>query len=234
MRVSVIDLLARKLVVSSQAMDPRSPLRRPDLLALLAQAAELGGAGGFRVNGVDVVKALRPATGLPIIGIVKDTREGFDNYITTTVEEVEGLCANGADIVAIQATTGTRPGPDFDALVTAAHAKGVAVMADIATLDEALAAVAAGADMVATTMVGYTAGTKGATRPPTDLVRILVSRIGCPVVVEGGVWTPDHVAQSFAAGAHAVVSGSAVTAPDLITRRLVAAIELGQSQSAPA
>lgn len=226
MSVSVLDRLARKLVVSSQAMDPRSPLRRPDILALLAQAAELGGAGGFRVNGADVVSALRPATALPIIGIVKDAREGFDNYITTTLEDVASLCDSGADMVAIQATTGSRPGPDFVTLAAAAHARGVAVMADIATLDEAMLAVQAGADVVATTMVGYTKATTGAARPPFELVRDLCARLSVPVIVEGGVWTPEHVTLSFAAGAHAVVSGSAVTAPDLITRRLVDAIKL--------
>lgn len=220
----VLDRLARKLIVSSQAMDPRSPLRRPEILALMAEAAELGGAGGFRVNGVDVVKALRPNTDLPIIGIVKDWREGFDNYITTTLEDIEGLSAAGADMIAIQATEGTRPGPDFATLAAAAHAHGIAVMADIATLEEAAAAVAAGADVVATTMVGYTPSTQGAARPPFDLVRTLCAMLTCPVIVEGGVWTPEHVSQSFAEGAFAVVSGSAVTAPDLITQRLVAAI----------
>lgn len=220
----VIARLERKLIVSSQAMDPHSPLRYPHILALLAVAAELGGAGGFRVNGADVVKALRPGTALPIIGIVKDTREGFDNYITTTLEDVAALCAMGADVIAIQATTGTRPGPGFAELASSAHARGAAVMADISNLDEARAAVAAGADMVATTMVGYTPSTKTALRPPFDLVRTLRAELTIPVIVEGGVWTPEHVAESFSAGAHAVVSGSAVTAPDLIARRLVQAI----------
>ena len=221
---AVLDRLARKLIVSSQAMDKRSPLRTPEILALMAQAAELGGAGGFRVNGADVVRALRPNTILPIIGIIKDWREGFDNYITTSLDDVEALCASGADMIAIQATEGSRPGPDFATLAAAAHARGVAVMADIATLDEAIAAQAGGADVVATTMVGYTPSTTGATRPPFDLVRTLCAALACPVIVEGGVWTPEHVAESFAAGAFAVVSGSAVTAPDLITQRLVAAI----------
>ncbi|MET3898071.1 N-acylglucosamine-6-phosphate 2-epimerase [Devosia sp. UYZn731] len=224
--MSVLDRLAGRLIVSSQAMDPRSPLGRPETLALLARAAELGGAGGFRVNGADVVRALRPVTKLPIIGIVKDTREGFDNYITTSLEDVEAPCASGVDMVAIQATDGTRPGPDFAALALAAHARNVAVMADIDTLDEARAAREAGADVVATTMVGYTRATAGVERPPFDLVRLLCAQLTCPVIVEGGVWTPEYVSSSFAAGAHAVVSGSSVTAPDLITRRLGEAIPL--------
>lgn len=221
---AAIERLARRLVVSSQAMNPQSPLKRPDLLALLAKAAELGGAGGFRVNGADVVAALRPQTDKPIIGIVKDSREGFDNYITTTTQDIAALHAAGADIVAIQATEGTRPGPDFAELVAFAAGLGLPVMADIATPEEAQRAVAAGARLVATTMVGYTPSTMGQARPPFGLVRRLAEALACPIVVEGGVWTPEHVAESFAAGAYCVVSGSAVTAPDLITQRLVEAL----------
>ena len=108
-------------------MNPLSPLRnRPDVLALLAEAAELGGAGGFRLNGADVVGLLRPRTSLPIIGIIKDTREGFDNYITTSSADAEELCAAGADVVAIQATTGTRPGESFAEIAATTHHRVIA------------------------------------------------------------------------------------------------------------
>jgi N-acylglucosamine-6-phosphate 2-epimerase len=220
-KVTSVELLRGKLVVSSQAMNPKSPLRRPEILSLMAQAAELGGAGGFRVDGAAVVEHLRPNTRLPIIGIAKDSPGGFDNYITTSSQEVEALCAAGADIVAIQATEGSRPGESFAQLAAAAHGLGAVVMADIATLAEAEVAVRDGADLVATTMVGHTASTIGAIRPPLDLLARLLERSPVPVVIEGGVWTPEHVRDSFAAGAFAVVCGSAITAPDIITRRLI-------------
>jgi N-acylglucosamine-6-phosphate 2-epimerase len=211
----VLSRLEHQLIVSSQAMNPLSPLRqRPDVLALLAEAAELGGAGGFRLNGADVVGLLRPRTSLPIIGIIKDTREGFDNYITTS----------NADIVAIQATTGTRPGESFAEIAATTHRLGKLVMADIATLEEARQAAAEGADLIATTMVGHTAETEGQPRPPLDLISAIAASLDVPLVVEGGIWTPEHVAISFARGAFAVVCGSAITAPDIITQRLVAAI----------
>lgn len=219
----LLSRLKRKLIVSSQAMNPASPLRAPQTLALLAEAAELGGAGGFRVDGADVVRLLRARSALPIIGIVKDRREGFDNYITTSVADVEALAAAGADIVAIQATEGSRPGESFAELAAAAHRAGCLVMADIATFAEAERAEAEGADLIATTMVGHTRATEGHARPPLALVGEL-GRLTAPVVVEGGIWTPEHVAQSFAHGALAVVCGSAITAPDIITSRLVAAI----------
>jgi N-acylglucosamine-6-phosphate 2-epimerase len=202
-------------------MNPKSPLRRPEILSLMAQAAELGGAGGFRVDGAAVVAHLRPNTKLPIIGIVKDGRGGFANYITTSSADVEALRAAGADIIAIQATAGSRPGESFAELAATAHRLGAAVMADVATLSAAEDAVRDGADMIATTMVGHTAATVGATRPPLDLLGQLLERLRVPVVIEGGVWTPEHVRDCFAAGAFAVVCGSAVTAPDIITRRLI-------------
>jgi N-acylglucosamine-6-phosphate 2-epimerase len=40
-----------------------------------------------------------------------------------------------------------------------------------------------------------------------------------PVVLEGRVWTLDDVRRAFELGAHAVVVGSAITRPQLITRR---------------
>jgi N-acylglucosamine-6-phosphate 2-epimerase len=222
---SLLSRLERQLIVSSQAMNPASPLKRPEILALLAEAAELGGAGGFRVDGAEVVRLLRAKTALPIIGIVKDYREGFDNYITTTKADVEALVAAGADIIAIQATEGSRPGESFAELTAVAHAAGKLVMADIATIAEAERCAAEGADLIATTMVGHTPSTTGQARPPFGLVREL-KKLGVPVIVEGGIWTPEHVADSFTAGALAVVCGSAITAPDIITRRLVEAIPM--------
>lgn len=225
MTTAVLSRLEHKLIVSSQAMNPLSPLRsRPDVLALLAEAAELGGAGGFRLNGADVVGLLRPRTQLPIIGIVKDTREGFGNYITTSSTDAEALCAAGADIVAIQATSGTRPGESFAEIAATTHRLGKLVMADIATLAEARQAAAEGADLIATTMVGHTTQTEGQPRPPYDLVSEIIAELDVPLVVEGGIWTPEHITASFARGAFAVVCGSAITAPDIITQRLVAAI----------
>lgn len=220
----LIARLDRRLIVSSQAMNPNSPLKRPDILALMAEAAELGGAGGFRVDGADVVTLLRPRTALPIIGIAKDNRGGFDNYITTTAADVEALVAAGADIIAIQATEGTRPAESFAELAAAAHRAKKLVMADIATAGEAKTAVEQGADLVATTMVGHTTQTIGQLRPPLQLVAQLIEWLEVPVIVEGGIWTPEHVSASFAAGAFAIVCGSAITAPDIITRRLVSAI----------
>ncbi len=220
--MTALDRIRGALIVSSQVMDDRSPLKDPEILAKMAAAAELGGAGGFRVDGAPVVRALRARTQAPILAIAKAPERTHDNYITVRIQDIGELVAAGADLIAAQATTGSRPGPSFAEIVTEAHRLGVPVMADISTLAEAEAAVADGVDAVGTTMVGFTPETTDAARPPIELVQVLVSRLDIPVVVEGGVWTPEQVTASFEAGAWAVVAGSSVTAPDLIAARLSA------------
>ena len=210
-------------MVSSQAMDPRSPLGDPHLLSLLAQTAALGGAAGFRVDGPRVVADLRGATELPIIGIWKDRSAGTDTYITPSVSQALELLYAGADIIAVQATAGSRPAESFAEITSAVHAAGGLVMADISTTEEGLSAAAAGADLVATTMAGHTPQSQGSPRPALNIVGALLGQVTAPLVVEGGVWSVDHVREAFEAGAWSVVVGSAVTAPDLITARFVSA-----------
>lgn len=219
-----IELIRHGLVVSSQAMDPASPLADPHTLALLARAADLGGPAGFRVDGAEVVRLLRPATTKPIIGICKHQVPGTDTYITPSVADAVELVEAGADIVAAQATADSRAFESFAEVAKQVHSSGARVMADISTLEEAKAAWTEGADLIATTLAGYTTGSQGTPRPATNLLRRIRAAIDAPIVIEGGVWTQEDVRRSFTAGAWSVVVGSAVTAPDLITRHLVEAI----------
>jgi putative N-acetylmannosamine-6-phosphate epimerase len=101
---------------------------------------------------------------------------------------------------------------------------GVPVLADIATLDEALAAADAGADLVLTTMRGHTEDT--AHIPGFDLpfLRELIARSPVPVIAEGRLETPEIAAAALSAGAYAVVVGSAITRPVTIARRFAAAL----------
>ncbi|HEY0247892.1 MAG TPA: putative N-acetylmannosamine-6-phosphate 2-epimerase [Gryllotalpicola sp.] len=220
--MTVLESLRDGLVVSSQVMNAASPLSDPGILSRMAKAAELGGAAGFRVDGPQVVADLRSRTVLPIIGIKKNRLPGADVYITTSIADALDLVDAGADIVAAQATTGARPHDSFAEIVAAVHRRGALVMADIATFDEGVAALADGADLVATTMAGFTTGTAGTKRPAVELARALCAITEAPVVVEGGIWSGEDVAAAFRAGAATVVVGSAVTAPDLITAHLIA------------
>ena len=100
------------------------------------------------------------------------------------------------------------------------------VWADVATFAEGIAALEAGADIISTTLFGYTQETMVPQThgPGLELLKELVSHSTVPVILEGRVWDPDEVKQGFELGAYAVVVGSAITRPILITERFVKAI----------
>lgn len=230
---STLSELRGRLIVSVQVMDPRSPLGEPATLLKLGQAADLANPAGFRLDGPEVVEAFREYTKKPIIGIKKRRVPGTDIYITPELRDVRNLAAAGTTIIAMQATEGKRTGAPFRELVALAHDLGKLVMADIATVDEAAAAIADGADIVGTTMHGFTPATRGATRPAFSLVETLATAFPVPVIAEGGIWTPSDLQTAFSAGAHTVVIGSAITAPDIIAQRFVDATPT-MSESYPA
>jgi N-acylglucosamine-6-phosphate 2-epimerase len=227
---AIVAPLEGAVIVSCQAA-AGSPLDHPGTIAALAQSAALGGARGFRIDGPDNVAAVRAVTDLPIIGIRKADRAGFEVRITPTLADALRVVAAGATIVALDATDRPRPGGETVAgIIAALHAGGVPVMADISTHAEAEAAVVAGADLVATTLAGYTPGTSDLdpSEPAFDLLRELRD-LPVPAVVEGRIWTVEHVERAFDGGAFAVVIGSAITAPNLITRRFVDGSQAGRA-----
>ena len=221
-------------VIASCQADPDSPLNQPSIIAALAQSAELGGALGFRIDGPANVAAVRAVTQLPIVGINKVDRIGFDVRITPTLGDALAVVDAGANIVALDGTQRPRPhGESFAQIVAALHEKCIPVMADISTLGEARAAVEAGADVVGTTLAGYTPYTSRIDRfgPAFGLLEE-IRDLPVPVVVEGRIWTTQHVATCFEGGAYALIIGSAITAPELITRRFVVAARDAQSARA--
>ena len=100
---------------------------------------------------------------------------------------------------------------------------GRPVMADVDSVDEGVAAAAAGADLVATTLAGYTESRPATEGPDLALVSELAARIAVPVVCEGRIRDPEDVRAAFLAGAFAVVVGTAITNPGAIAERFVAA-----------
>jgi N-acylglucosamine-6-phosphate 2-epimerase len=215
---------ARALVVSCQARAD-NPLHGPVFMAAMARAAEDGGALGLRVNGPADVTAVRAASRLPIIGILKRRTPGFPVEITPAFADAAAIVAAGADVVALDGTARPRDGePLADLIGRIRRELGRPVMADVATVEDGVAAALAGADAVATTLSGYTGAVAAARDDPPDfdLIVALVAAIAVPVVAEGRLWTPDHVAQALGHGAHCVVIGTAITNPRDITRRFVA------------
>jgi N-acylglucosamine-6-phosphate 2-epimerase len=211
----MLERLRGGLIVSIQP-EPGSPLDTPETVALFARCAVANGAVGVRIEGGVRIAAVRAVVAVPIVGLVKRSYPGFEPYITPTERELDEVAAAGAEIIAFDATARPRPtGLDVAASVAAIDARGAAAMADCATAEEMRHAAAAGAAIVATTLCGYTGDTRGARLPALDL---LAAAGGAFVIAEGGVATPDDVRRAFAAGAAAVVVGTAISNVDALVR----------------
>jgi len=215
-----------RLIVSCQAL-PHEPLYGAEIMARMAIAAQHGGAAAIRANTPVDIRAIRAAVRLPIIGLYKVDLPGYDVYITPRVEDVYAVAEAGADIIAVDATA--RPRPEYDSLaafIAAIHvATELPVLADISTYAEGVAAETAGADLVSTTMSGYTPYSALLDGPDIDLVAALNATLTIPLLAEGRYHTPEQVRAALQAGAVSVVVGGAITRPQEITQRFVKAIE---------
>lgn len=219
--------LPRGLIVSCQAY-AGDPMFGPHLMAAMARAAEMGGAVGIRANSPADIAAIRQATKLPIIGLWKVHSPHSPVYITPDCAAAEAIARAGCDVIAVDGTPRPRSnGATLPELIAFIHTVlGKPVMADCSCLGDALLAESLGADYIATTLAGYT----GHGRPMTDgpdieFVRELAGRVTRPIVAEGRFCLPEQAARAMAAGAHAVVVGSAITRPERITQRFVEAID---------
>ncbi|WP_290752668.1 putative N-acetylmannosamine-6-phosphate 2-epimerase [Amaricoccus sp.] len=218
-----LDRLRHGLIVSCQPV-PGGPMDAPAMVVGFALAALAGGAGGLRIESARHVAAVRAATDAPVIGLVKRDLADSPVRITPWLADVVGLAAAGADIVAFDATRRPRPVTVPD-LVRAIHASGRRAMADCAGVEDARAALAAGADLVGTTLSGYTGGPEPED-PDLDLVAAL-AHIAPRVVAEGRIRTPGQARAALARGAFAVVVGSAITRPEHVTGWFVDALAGG-------
>jgi N-acylglucosamine-6-phosphate 2-epimerase len=213
------------LVVSCQA--PRdSPLAHTAHLLALARAAAAGGASGIRAEGVETVAAVKRELELPVIGLRKRPVPGSDVYITPELEDATAIAAAGPDIVAVDATSRPRPDRrDTESFVRELTRElDVPVLADVDSVEAGVAARAAGAAAVATTLSGYTDSAAAPDGPDIDLVARLVAELDCPVIAEGRYATPEDVRRAVEAGAFAVVVGTAITDPLTLTRRFAGAL----------
>jgi N-acylglucosamine-6-phosphate 2-epimerase len=125
----------------------------------------------------------------------------------------------GCDVLTVDATQQPRPNgetlPDFFKALKRLF--DLPLMADVSTVDEGLQAADLGADLVATTLSGYTPYSLQSDRPDFQMVSDLAYRLDIPVILEGRVRAPDDVREAFNHGAFAVVVGSMITRPAAIT-----------------
>lgn len=220
--IEVIAKLRGGLVVSCQPV-PDGPFDTVEAVTAYARVAEAGGAVGLRVEGVRYVDGAARASKLPVIGLIKRDLDDSAVRITPFLQDVEALVRAGATIVAVDATNRARPVPSAE-LIAAVKRLGAVAMADISTVDEARAAIAAGADVIGTTMSGYTGPGPTPALPDLELIRDCVV-LGAPVLAEGRYNSPELAAAAIRAGADAVVVGSAITRPEHIVSWFKQAVE---------
>ncbi len=215
--MNVLERLRGGLIVSVQAW-AGSAIDDPAVLAAIAAAAQASGAAGVRMQGMANLRAARSRVDIPIVGIIKTDYPGYEPYITPTLEDVRAVAAAGAEIVAFDATSRARPdGSSVQTVVAEILSLGCVAMADCATTGDALCALAAGAQIVATTLCGYTPETKGTPLPALGLLAEF-AELDAFAVCEGGIHVPAGVGDAFSAGADAVVVGTAITNIDWLVR----------------
>jgi N-acetylmannosamine-6-phosphate 2-epimerase/N-acetylmannosamine kinase len=224
-----IDALRGGLVVSCQPV-PGGPMDDAHSVVAFALAALDGGAIGLRIESLDYVRAVRAHAAAPIIGIVKEDRTDTPVRITPTLEQAAALCEAGADIVAFDATRRPRPVSVPD-LVAAIRSRGKLAMADCSDLEDAREALAAGADLVGTTMSGYTGGPVPH-GPDFELIAAM-RRLTPHVIAEGRLHTPAQAAEAIRCGALCVVVGSALTRTEHATAWFRTAVEAAAAPPEP-
>lgn len=223
----MMERLKGGIIVSCQSTEG-DPTHCPEFMAAFAQSAQRGGAAGIRANSVVDIEAIKKKVDLPVIGIWKRhvVDEWWNLMITPTFEDCRQLAEAGSDIIAIECTPRKRPNnEDVKELVwRVQHELNVPVMADCHDFDDVLRT---DADIVAPTLSGV--GSDEDYMPPFALLEKMVKEQPRPVIAEGHFWEPAYVERAFGLGVHAIVIGSAITRPWLITERFVKASPQGKA-----
>lgn len=225
----VIKALENRLIVSCQALE-EEPLHSSFIMGRMASAAEEGGASGIRANSKEDITEIKKITDLPVIGIVKRDYDDSSVYITPTMKEVDELVGSGAEIIALDATQSIRPGGlSLDSLFKSIKETypNQLLMADCSTVEEAVHADELGFDFIGTTLVGYTEQSSHLKIDENDfeVLRQIISQTTHPVIAEGNIDTPEKARRVLELGSYCVVVGSAITRPQLITKKFAESIE---------
>ena len=226
----VVEQLLGKTIISVQAYED-TPLYGPQNMRVMAQSVLLGGAEGLRACWPQDIRAIRSVTDKPIVGIYKDFPEWEDPldavYITPTVQRAQEVIEAGADILGIDCTIRPNRGlAQLTEMLEQIHTRwpDIAIMADLATLEEGVAVANTGlVDIISTTLSGYTRSSldRKGEKPDLQLIRDLKQAVSLPVNGEGHIWELADLQAVLDAGADMVTIGSAVTRPHLITERFV-------------
>lgn len=218
------NLIKHGLVVSCIA-DPGEPMFGGEFMVAMALAAKNGGAKAIRLSNPEDIFAIRGVIDLPIIGFYKAHMPGYSVSVTPTVSHAEMIAAAGADIIELDATQTPHPeGLLVEELVRRVKkATGKPVLADVSTAMEGVLAVNMGADAVMTSIATHHTNSLN-DEPDYALVASLAKRLHVPLLAYGRINTPERARRAMDTGAFAVVVGSAITRPQVITERFVRAL----------
>ncbi|MEG1131274.1 MAG: N-acetylmannosamine-6-phosphate 2-epimerase [Romboutsia sp.] len=220
----MLDIIKNRLIVSCQALKDE-PLHSSFVMGKMATAAKEGGAVAIRAQGIEDIKEIKKVTSLPIIGLIKQSYEDSEIYITPTKKEIDELLTTGCEMIALDATNRRRPNDEnLEELISYIKSKNILVMADISNYEEGLNAQKLGVDCVSTTLAGYTHYTECLEGPNFELMKNLVETLDIPVIAEGKINTPEDLKEAYRTGVHSAVVGSAITRPQLITAKFANAI----------
>ena len=104
------------------------------------------------------------------------------------------------------------------------HYPQVLVMGEISTLEEAKAVLPLGFDIISTTLSGYTESSQDVKSVNLELIRQIRGITDTPIIAEGKIAREEEAVEAMRAGAHAVVVGTSITRPEIITERYVGAL----------
>ena len=217
----ILQHIYKKLIVSCQARVGWA-MYGCDIMAAFAKAAEEGGAAAIRATGADNIAKIKEKVKLPVIGINKQWIEGCDVYITPTFASAKEILDVGIEVIALDATARTRPNNEtFESIQQQIREQypDVCVMGEISTLEEAKELIKLQPDFISTTLSGYTKESEGITAVNLELIRQIHAITDIPIIAEGKIKCEEEALKALQAGAYAVVVGTSITRPEIITAR---------------
>ena len=179
----IIKKLQKSLIASCQPI-PNGPLDNSDFILGFAKASLIGGAKALRIEGFQNLKKIKNNIKAPTIGLKKRISNKYPIIITPLLDDIERLAILGADIIAFDSTDRSRP-YSIDKMISKIHSYGKIAMADCSNVKDANIAMHYGADIIGTTLSGYTDTKNAPIKPDFKLLKSLIKTFNAPIIAEG-------------------------------------------------